>query len=213
MGDAGRMRGENTYWMTRGQLAAIGVMSLAVTILAFFIGLRVGRSQVPQPEEVARVASLIPEDVRTDALPELLARVERAAGGHAEAGRLTFPEQLVAEVPVVEVPQIEPPPQALIELEPAAGVAIVPPPTAEGVPEEGFAVQLFSFPDVDSADAKVSELSEAGYKAYRVEGLVKGETWFRVRVGPYPSREEADGALPTLASALGVADPLVTAAR
>lgn len=213
MGDAGRMRGEHTYWMTRGQLAAIGTMSLSIAILAFFIGLRVGRAQVPQPEEVERVASLIPADVRTDALPELLARVERAAAGNAELGRLTFPEELVAEVPEVRVPEASEAAVVAVTVDADAAVQLEAPEPAEGVPSQGFAVQLFSYPDAAAADAKVEELKEGGYTAFRVEGLVKGETWFRVRVGPFNSREAAEEARPGLGSALGVADPIVTAVR
>ena len=38
-----------TIWITRGHLAALGTATLAIALLAFFVGIQVGRSQVDTP--------------------------------------------------------------------------------------------------------------------------------------------------------------------
>ena len=64
-------------------------------------------------------------------------------------------------------------------------------PAAVDAPKEGFSVQLAAFADDKGANALANKLKRALYPAY-TEPLVtsKGTLW-RVRVGPYPSRDDA----------------------
>ena len=48
----------------------------------------------------------------------------------------------------------------------------------------------------EEADAKVKELEAGGYPAYEVTALVKGVTWYRVRIAGYVSQEVAYEAIP-----------------
>jgi DedD protein len=58
----------------------------------------------------------------------------------------------------------------------------------------GFAVQLAAFSDDKGANALAGKLRRAGYEAY-TEPLKTGKgTLWRVRVGPYSSREAATAA-------------------
>lgn len=58
-------------------------------------------------------------------------------------------------------------------------------------PTPGFSVQLGAFSDDKGANALSNKLKRAGYPAY-VEPLATSKgTWWRVRVGPYPSRDAA----------------------
>ncbi|MCC7326749.1 MAG: SPOR domain-containing protein [Burkholderiales bacterium] len=58
-------------------------------------------------------------------------------------------------------------------------------------PAPGFSVQLGAFSDDKGANALSNKLKRAGYPAY-VEPLATSKgTWWRVRVGPYPSRDAA----------------------
>lgn len=211
------MRGDDQLRLTRGQLAALGVTSLSLAILTFFLGVQVARLKQPEPVQQSVQLDLITADVESDALTELLARVEAAASvelPEAQAAHLSFPERLVADVPEVNLPEVVP------ELGEAA---VVEPPLVDGpaapelepvdTPTEGWAVQLWSFPDPEQAQAKLDALSEAGQDAYRIEALVRGETWYRVRVGPYSTKEKALAAMPALAEAHGVEDPIVTPVR
>jgi cell division protein FtsN len=55
-----------------------------------------------------------------------------------------------------------------------------------------WTVQVNAFPDERSAQSWVDRLKNKGYNAYVTEIRSKGRTWYRVRVGRYGSREEAD---------------------
>jgi DedD protein len=63
---------------------------------------------------------------------------------------------------------------------------------ASGVsPHDGFAVQLAAFADDRGANALAGRLKKAGYAAYTEPLKTSKGTLWRVRVGPYPSREAA----------------------
>jgi DedD protein len=53
-------------------------------------------------------------------------------------------------------------------------------------------VQTGSFPTRDQADKAKEILAAKGLTAVIENGNVRGETWYRVRVGPYTSQNEAD---------------------
>ena len=59
------------------------------------------------------------------------------------------------------------------------------------VPKEGFAVQLAAFSDDKGANALGNRLKQSGYPVYTEPLKTSRGTLWRVRVGPYPSREAA----------------------
>ena len=56
---------------------------------------------------------------------------------------------------------------------------------------DGFAVQLAAFADDKGANALAGRLKRSGYAAYTEPLKTSKGTLWRVRVGPYPSREAA----------------------
>jgi DedD protein len=60
-----------------------------------------------------------------------------------------------------------------------------------GLPHDGFAVQLAAFADDKGANALAGRLKRAGYTAYTEPLKTSKGTLWRVRVGPYPSRDAA----------------------
>ena len=70
----------------------------------------------------------------------------------------------------------------------AAHVASAKPPT------EGFAVQLAAVTDNREANTLAGRLKKAGYAAYTEPLKTSKGTLWRVRVGPYPSRDAANAA-------------------
>ena len=62
---------------------------------------------------------------------------------------------------------------------------VAPPPTA------GFSVQVGAFSDKQAANILAESLRREGYSVYLSRGEDEASTW-RVRVGPMPSREEAE---------------------
>jgi len=67
-----------------------------------------------------------------------------------------------------------------------------------GASDGGFAIQISSWPGKKRADAIVNDLNGKGFRAYVVDGVVNGATWYRVRVGNYASSKEATGAVASL---------------
>jgi cell division septation protein DedD len=66
-------------------------------------------------------------------------------------------------------------------------------------PGEGFSLQVSSFPSRADAAKVVTQLSDKGFNPYIAEADVAGKGHlFRVRIGPYPSRDAAEGALQAL---------------
>jgi DedD protein len=58
---------------------------------------------------------------------------------------------------------------------------------------DGFAVQLAAYSDDKGANALASRLKRSGYPAYTEPLKTSRGTLWRVRVGPYPSRDAATG--------------------
>ncbi len=91
-----------------------------------------------------------------------------------------------AEAPKAEPPKAEPAKVEATKSEPPK------PDAAKAAPAgPGFSVQLAAFTDDKGANSLVNKLTRAGYVAY-VEPVTnsKGTLW-RVRVGPFPTREAA----------------------
>ena len=195
-------------WITRGHLAALGTATLAIALLAFFVGIQVGRSQVDTPS-TATTETLLPNAEREDALEALLREVEAA---QAAAPPLAFPETL-AEGGAAEVPEPEEAEVVETTVEPAPEPEPTPPPEpadASPAPKSGWSVQIASYDNV--ADARVVKLKERKMKAYRVAALIRGKNWYRVKVGSYPSKDAAAKARTELARILGTRDLMITEA-
>jgi DedD protein len=214
-----QQQGKKQFWITTPQLAALGIISLSLAALAFFLGLMVGRSQASPEEDGNQSAQvslgLISSEMEDDSITELLARVEQAA---SDLAPLEFPQALTEDELQVRLP-VEIP----AEEEPVAVVAAdegtqpempEPVPVVEeealAPPTQGWAVQVASFPRAEEAEERLLSLRAAGHSAYLVHALVKGQTWYRVRIGPYPSTAEAGQARTELSELLSQQDLLVT---
>jgi len=114
-----------------------------------------------------------------------------SASGKAPAAAPSVPVAAPKVTASAEAPKAEPP-----KAEPAK-VEAANPGTAKAEPAKaapvgpGFSVQLAAFTDDKGANSLVNKLTKAGYVAY-VEPVTssKGTLW-RVRVGPFPTREAA----------------------
>ena len=93
-------------------------------------------------------------------------------------------------------------PPAVVAPEPSAAKSeaksqsAAPPDTATASTQalrEGFAVQLAAYSDDKGANALASRLKRSGYPAYTEPLKTSRGTLWRVRVGPYPSRDAATG--------------------
>jgi cell division septation protein DedD len=57
-----------------------------------------------------------------------------------------------------------------------------------------FNIQIDAVMDRTNAEQMTTRLQRLGYHAYMVPTDISGQTWWRVRVGPYQSQEEASAA-------------------
>ena len=57
-----------------------------------------------------------------------------------------------------------------------------------------YNIQIEAVMDKSGADEMVSRLKDLGYNAQESKVALNGQTWYRVRVGPYASAEEATAA-------------------
>lgn len=161
---------------------AVGAVWEAPELLAGFFA---GRSEevelrvatAPAPEEAA------PPPVA--ALPEVLREpASRAAASVASGPPDVAPPSTARPEPA---PEPAPPPRARAAPEPAA-----PAPVAAAPPRDGFSVQVGAFSDRNHA-ARLSEgLREKGFPVYLVPGESAGDAAWRVRVGPFGSRGQAN---------------------
>ena len=72
--------------------------------------------------------------------------------------------------------------------EPAPAVA------APSSPRRPYNIQIEAVMDKTGADEMVSRLQKLGYNAQEITTSLNGQTWYRVRVGPYGSSAEAAAA-------------------
>jgi len=63
---------------------------------------------------------------------------------------------------------------------------------------KNWRAQVNAYPDERSAKLIADRLKSKGYNAYVSEGQNQGKTWYRVSVGRYTSRDEADKTLEAL---------------
>lgn len=75
--------------LTRGHILALGALALALAVLTFFLGVEVGRRDVPPPPP-APPAGLVPDEVKNGQIEELISKAESKQGAPVD-----FPKALV----------------------------------------------------------------------------------------------------------------------
>lgn len=87
------------------------------------------------------------------------------------------------------------PPPAPAESNPDQAETASEPPSGATPPAPGthkpFNIQIEAVMDKSGADEMVSRLKALGYAAQEVKIVLGGETWYRVRIGPYDTEEQA----------------------
>ena len=73
-----------------------------------------------------------------------------------------------------------------------------------------WSVQISATPAKDIAGTLAQRLKEKGYDGYMVQAEVKGQTYYRVRVGHFNAREEAESVRQSLARQEGYRDAYLT---
>ncbi len=200
--------------LSLSQFFALGIAFAIASCLIFLFGMWVGKDlaerRLAQEERVVRHPLI-------RATPAVAARDPD----------ITFYDQLRATPTSPPAPVAIEPPAALlggaerIQPRPQTPQARAPRRTPERVvlstrqaPEEwadaGWTVQVAATTDPLSAEATVARLRARGYDAYIVRAPMRGQTWYRVRVGRFGNREAAAAVERRLKSAEGFASAFVT---
>lgn len=194
---------ENRFYFSRGQMALLGGAFTMASLVIFFIGMFVGKGI-----EERKIAT------REEPLVKIPLRPESAASDGAAAPKkdeITFnvaPPKAPGAPLVEEKIKQEKPPEKIAKAEAAAPKAEKKSEkvTAEAAAKKAEAgasaeaadsgkvwrAQVNAFPDERSAKQLVDRLKNKGYNAYVSETQNRGKTWYRVSVGRYSSREEAE---------------------
>ena len=118
-----------------------------------------------------------------------------------------LPQQQVTPIPERAVPETKPQqPVVIVEAPSEASAPVSNDPAAAVAAEENpqqphqasFILQVRSYPDPDSADARRAEIILNGLSADVVKSVENGKIWYRVVSGPYDSQDAAVAAQQTL---------------
>ncbi len=225
------------YYIDRDQLLAVGA-GLAVTLVSIFIlGVVAGvRLEEGMKSDYAAARAKATQKVLSQAV-EPATHVETRQGSQLETtvsqpvpqpltakpskGERETPQKIAGagktnapaaaenagndEAPAAAkaMDEIGPVPQAPAEQEPSEVLA-------KDSSRRFWTVQIKSSPDRKFAENWANRLKAKGYDAFIAQGEVGGRTWYRVRVGRFSAREEAEALQRSLESAEGFRGSLLT---
>lgn len=193
---------ENRYYYSRGQMVLLGGAFTLAAIVIFFLGMFVGMG-VEERKIFKKEEPLVKIPVKPEGGP--------GGGAAQKKDEITFndPEVKSAVPRLAEKKAKEKPPEKIAAAEAPAPKAVekktekvaadAAPKKAESAAsaeagDQGkvWRAQVNAFPDERSAIQLVDRLKNKGYNAYVSEAQNRGKTWYRVNVGRYDSREEAN---------------------
>jgi cell division septation protein DedD len=209
-----RRHRDKRFYFSRGQLVLLGGAFTLASLIIFFLGIVVGRGieerKMARPEEplikipvkpptqsggAASTGQAKEELTFYDTLGKSsrdVPSMEEKAGEHKEAAKTIKPE------PKEVKPQgRERATSTALKVEEKTAAnkpnpSPSPHPIEPSEPGKAWYVQVNAFPDEKSGQIWVDRLKNKGYNAYLTEGRNQGKLWYRVRVGRYGSREEAE---------------------
>lgn len=213
---------ENRLYLTRGQMILLGGAFTLTSVIIFLIGMFVGkgieeRKRTKQEEPLVKIP-VKPSPKETSGAPAAQSKDEISFNDAPSKSASNVPqaEEKTKEVKAAEkvatetkLPaKTEPPATKRAEKKVEMGAPPAEAPkkaeTTETAAEKDqskiWRVQVNAYPDERSAKLIVDRLKNKGYNAYATEVQNKGKTWFRVSVGKYGTREEADRIVEALKS-------------
>lgn len=192
MTDLARQRRARDIWVSRSHLYALGTGMVLFAVACFALGYTAGRRSVDHFEPNARARLL--DQPADDALVELLARVDAAATPDGGVRKLTFPDALAGQGTALEVPA-QPVVEQRVQVPPAEAAPLE---AGDEPPKGRWTIAVSSFAErslaVAARDALQAREVEAWLGTERRDGAVR----YRVAVGGFGSRAEAEDALDDL---------------
>lgn len=196
---------ENRFYFSRGQMVLLGGAFVLASLIIFCLGIIIGKSI--EERKIAKVEEPL---IKIPVKPE----VSGTGGAQTQKkDEITYNNDAPSKAPTVAVTgekAKEAPAEKIVKVDPPApkeekkvekiATDVAPKKIEASVsanPENAdqakvWRAQVNAFPDERSAKMLVDRLKNKGYNAYVSEAQNKGKTWFRVNVGRFNSREEAE---------------------
>ncbi len=202
-------RREQIY-ITRSHIFAISITTLSIAVLTFALGYKTGLSRAAPPPEIVS-PPLLPNTEQQDTLEELLRQIEKTHEDSRSTDYL-FPDEIDApKLPMPEEEKIVE--KTVSEIRPASDNAPANPKLSDiDVPNDGWAVQISSFPSEAEAQKTITSLKKKELAAYFVVANIEGKNWYRVRIGGYRTKEMAHKGRNELSVLLGGKDYIISKA-
>lgn len=169
------------YYFTRTQGAALAAMFVASAVVIFYLGTTAGKNIQKRVNGVG-------------------GKPDVHASASTSKGAVRFGEKSSLAAETVDVQAV---------LAPAKTNPIVHSVESADLSKK-WSVQVSATPAKDIADSLLQKLKASGYDGYVVEAEVKGQTYYRLRVGRFDAREEAESMRQSLAGQVGYRDAYLT---
>ena len=170
------------------QLVFLFMAGTVVAVVIFLCGVMVGRGvRAQRGAELAELSSDATTDPTADVAP-----VTGAPGGSeptspAMQEKLSYPDRLGGQEPPRET--LKEPARSSVGSAASAASSSAPPPSESS---EGFAVQVAAVREREEAATIVKRLTSKGYPAYMTMPAAGAPRVYRVRVGKFDDRREAE---------------------
>lgn len=180
----------------RREMGILVVLAVTVALFAFTLGVHLGKKVLPRriepaPTEAAPVATQLDE---VPGRQELAEQSKGAAQGVDETLTKVLQDEVTRSRIALEVPrQIEFPEKTKSR----NGGATTEKRGADAVKADGgkYTIQVGSFPKVEEAREQLHAIEALGLEPQLHSAQVKGKgQWFRIYIGQYATKEEADQA-------------------
>ena len=208
---------ENRFYFSRGQLVLLGAAftfaSLVIFVLGVFVGKSIEARKLQQKEEplvripvkpdaqqssAAPVAPPKDEITFNESVPKRAAALSvaedkpRTAKPAEKAVKTETKQEIAAKIDTTALRSPEKKADKSVPARETAKKTETAQSTEPKDQDQVWRAQVNAFPDERSAKQIVDRLKNKGYNAYVSEVQNRGRSWFRVSVGKYTSREEAD---------------------
>jgi cell division protein FtsN len=193
-------------------LTGLVALSGAVFALGLVAGYEMARQNQP---DLSQISSVYPIPNPPEKPPSV-SEMSPAAGASPAVASEPVPPPVSIKPPAPAIGEATPaahkPPPTVARIKPVPEPAVnratsededtdtdseeasAPPPRALPPGAKPYNIQIEAVMDKSGADEMVSRLRALGYNAQESTTAVNGETWYRVRVGPYASADEATAA-------------------
>lgn len=215
---------DGRFYFSRGQMVLLGAAFTAASLIIFVLGVFVGKgiegrkllkkeeplvkipikpgAAEPAPAPVAPSKNEITFNESVSRQPPAAAVAEEPRAAVKAAEKVARAEAKDGAAAKSEAPPASKIAEKKSEKPAPAEASAKKAETAEATDAKDagkvWRAQVNAFPDERSAKQIVDRLKNKGYNAYVTEVQNRGKSWYRVSVGRYNSREEADKMVETL---------------